>query len=149
MEKICNACGGSLGSNPECPICVKSYVRAATGKDGGERWPARAPRKGEVWLMKRGRSASRRLVGKLRVVIRMVRDYYNGAYRRAPGGAVFWGAVGIVYVVTAIDFIPDLLPFVGLIDDAVVLGLIVKAYASAIGDYCRANRLDPTDHGLV
>lgn len=149
MTRSCDACGLSLGANPECPTCVRSYIRAETGKDGRESWSAKKPRRGEVWLMMRGRNASRRLVGRLKVMIGLVRDHYTGAYTRTPGGAVFWGAFAIAYVVAAIDLIPDLLPLVGLLDDALVIGLIVKAYARTIGDYCRANRLDPAEHGLI
>ncbi len=147
--QTCNACGASLGSNPECAICVKSYVRSDLGGGGKEKWSARTPRRGEVWMMSRSRPPSARFTGRLKLVIRMVRDYYRGAYTRAPGGAIFWAAVGIAYVVAAIDLVPDFLPVIGLLDDGVVLWLIVKAYAQTIGDYCRANRLNPSDFGLV
>ena len=147
--QTCNACGASLGSNPECAICIKSFVRSDAGRGAKAKWSAKAPRKGEVWLMGRNRPPPARLVGRLKLVIRMVRDHFNGAYTRAPGGAIFWAAVGITYVVAALDLMPDFLPVIGLLDDGVVLWVIVKAYGQTIGDYCRANRLNPSDFGLV
>ena len=58
---------------------------------------------------------------------RFLRAWRSKRYRVTPwlsiGGLVF----AVIYVINPFDLIPDYLPFVGVIDDALVLGLLYKA----------------------
>ncbi len=57
-----------------------------------------------------------------KLMIALVKDYSNGSYTKIP----FWTIAAIVaallYVLNPVDLIPDFIPFVGFVDDALVVG---------------------------
>lgn len=53
----------------------------------------------------------------------MVGDYWNGVYRIIPWWAVAAVVFALLYVLNPFDLIPDILPVIGLTDDAAVLAL--------------------------
>ena len=53
----------------------------------------------------------------------MVRDYWNGLYREFPWWVVASVVFALLYVLNPFDLIPDILPVIGLTDDAAVLAL--------------------------
>ena len=55
-----------------------------------------------------------------------IRDICTGKYR-ASWFAVSVVAVGLVYILSPIDVIPDAIPVVGVIDDAFVLKFVYDA----------------------
>ena len=63
--------------------------------------------------------------GYLTAIFRLVRAYIRGDYRDIPWGPIVLVIVAIIYFVSAIDLIPDILPGIGLVDDAAVIGLII------------------------
>ncbi len=63
--------------------------------------------------------------GYLTAIFRLLRAYIRGDYRDIPWGPIVLVIVAIVYFVSAIDLIPDILPGIGLVDDAAVIGLVI------------------------
>lgn len=76
-------------------------------------------------------SAPRSRLGSLRtdlpVLIRLVRSYARGDYRRLPWKAIVLSTTAVLYFVTPIDLIPDFLVGTGFLDDAVVVAYVLKA----------------------
>jgi uncharacterized membrane protein YkvA (DUF1232 family) len=58
---------------------------------------------------------------------RMLRAMVSRRYRVIPWLSIGAAVFSLVYVIDPIDLIPDYLPFVGVIDDALVLGLLWRA----------------------
>jgi len=58
---------------------------------------------------------------------RMFRAMLKRQYRVVPWLSIGAVVLALVYVIDPIDFIPDYIPFVGYIDDAVVLGILWRA----------------------
>ncbi len=56
-----------------------------------------------------------------RTLASMIRDYRTGAYGRVPYWAVAAAGFALLYVLNPIDFIPDIIPFTGYLDDAAIL----------------------------
>lgn len=52
----------------------------------------------------------------------LVRDWRAGKYRQALYGTIAAAAFALIYVVNPFDIIPDVLPFIGAVDDAAVIG---------------------------
>lgn len=63
---------------------------------------------------------------------RMVRAYKQGEYREIPWQSLILILAGLVYFVSPIDFIPDLLPLVGFTDDIAVVLWVYNAIKSDI-----------------
>jgi uncharacterized membrane protein YkvA (DUF1232 family) len=67
----------------------------------------------------------------------LLKDYYKGAYREIPWVSIAAIVATIVYVVSPIDLIPDFIPFVGYIDDAAMLALVLKMVRLDVEQYKR------------
>lgn len=62
----------------------------------------------------------------LLLVVSLAKDYYQGNYRDVPYKSISAAVVGLLYVINPIDIIPDFIPFIGQVDDALVLGFCLK-----------------------
>jgi len=62
----------------------------------------------------------------LMLFMSLVKDYYRGDYRKIPFKTISAGVIGALYVLNPIDLIPDSIPFIGHIDDALVLKFCLK-----------------------
>jgi uncharacterized membrane protein YkvA (DUF1232 family) len=56
------------------------------------------------------------------LLISIVRDYWGGAYRLVPYGTIAAIVFTLIYVFNPLDLVPDVLPIIGEIDDAAVVG---------------------------
>ncbi|MCW2791508.1 MAG: hypothetical protein JWO76_606 [Nocardioides sp.] len=62
-----------------------------------------------------------------RTLVRLVVAYARGNYRDIPPDSVALVVAGLLYVVSPLDLLPDALPGIGFMDDAVVIGWVIKA----------------------
>jgi len=56
------------------------------------------------------------------LLIAIVKDYWSGAYRQVPYGAIASIVFTLIYVLNPFDLVPDMLPFIGQLDDVAVMG---------------------------
>ena len=73
----------------------------------------------------RNRGAIGAVFDDLKTFIRMIKAWAGGRYR-APWKTMAWIIAGVVYFVSPIDAIPDFIPFIGLMDDAFVITLVMR-----------------------
>ena len=71
----------------------------------------------------------------LKLLLSLVKDYMSGAYREIPYGSIVAAVAAILYFVSPIDFIPDFIPVVGLVDDVFVIGFVLKKIHSDLEKY--------------
>ncbi|BDG03303.1 YkvA family protein [Anaeromyxobacter oryzae] len=151
--RTCAACGKPRGSNAECLSCreavAEGLVREAkdvtpevvpVAADRAERFLTRPP-----WY---ARTAPRTIRTKLRLLWMVVRDYANGTYRQLPWKAVAALVAAILYVVSPIDLVPDVLGPLGFTDDVLVLALTWGLVKRELRDYCAWKGLSPAHFGL-
>ncbi|MEZ6197590.1 MAG: YkvA family protein [Planctomycetota bacterium] len=74
----------------------------------------------------------------IKTMIRMLRDYAAGRHRDLPWSTVASVAAALLYFVSPIDVIPDLIPGLGFADDAAVIGMCLKAVRTDLEAYRRA-----------
>lgn len=67
----------------------------------------------------------------------MVRDYWQGSYREVPFWALGAVVVALLYVLNPMDLVPDFIPFLGLVDDAAVIGLCMKMVEHELKRYAK------------
>lgn len=65
-------------------------------------------------------------ISDLFLLIGLVKDWIIKEYREIPIGSVVSILGAIIYFVSPIDAIPDFIPFIGYVDDAFVISLILK-----------------------
>lgn len=71
----------------------------------------------------------------LLLLMSLVKDYYQGNYRDIPYKTISAAVVGLLYVLNPIDLIPDFIPFIGQVDDALVLKFCLKLMEKDLGKY--------------
>lgn len=62
-----------------------------------------------------------------RTLVRLVVAYARGNYRAIPPDSLALVVAGLVYVVSPLDLVPDAFPVIGFMDDAVVVGWVIKS----------------------
>ncbi|OXL23910.1 YkvA family protein [Psychrobacter sp. DAB_AL32B] len=71
----------------------------------------------------------------LMLFMSLIKDYYKGNYRDIPYKTISAGIVGLLYTINPIDIIPDFIPFIGHIDDALVLTFCLKLIEKDLQKY--------------
>ena len=79
------------------------------------------------------------LVGKylaeIPVFVSLVKAYVEKRYQDIPIGSIVAIICALIYFLSAIDLIPDLLPAIGLADDAAVIALTFKLVHDDVVEY--------------
>ena len=63
----------------------------------------------------------------LMTFIRLIRAYFNGQYRDVPWETIAVALAAVIYFVSPIDLIPDVIPVAGYVDDAAVVGVVIAS----------------------
>jgi uncharacterized membrane protein YkvA (DUF1232 family) len=74
-------------------------------------------------------------------------DWWNDKYP-LPWRIVSYIAASLIYFVCPIDAIPDMIPVIGLADDAAVVAFVVNLIHHDLLDYCVCQDLDPEEYAL-
>ncbi|WP_210366252.1 YkvA family protein [Bacillus sp. REN3] len=66
----------------------------------------------------------------LQLLFQLVTAWRHGEYKKIPIGSILAILASIIYFVSPIDLIPDFLAGVGIVDDAAVIGFVLKQISS-------------------
>ena len=76
-----------------------------------------------------------RFITDIKLLFSIIHDYINGEYRKIP----FWSIAAIVaallYVLNPADLIPDYIPGIGYVDDALVVGACLAMIEQDLLEY--------------
>jgi uncharacterized membrane protein YkvA (DUF1232 family) len=65
----------------------------------------------------------------------MLRDSLKRKYRKTPWGTLIGGIFSILYILNPLDFIPEALPIIGIVDDTLVFGVFLALLARDVKKY--------------
>ena len=82
-----------------------------------------------------GKKALHALLEHGRLLLQLVKDYFTGKYREVPYWAIGAAALALFYVLMPADFIPDIIPGLGYLDDATVLAFCLKLIETELDKY--------------
>ena len=68
-------------------------------------------------------------------LISMIKDCWSGAYPQAPVWVISAAVFALLYVLSPVDLIPDIIPVLGLTDDAAVLALCLAITEKDVHKY--------------
>ncbi len=71
----------------------------------------------------------------VKLFLNLLKDYYYGNYRQIPYKSIASVVTALLYLINPIDIIPDAIPLVGQIDDALVFGFCIKLIESDLDKY--------------
>lgn len=77
----------------------------------------------------------RRFLEDFKLLLSIVSDYWHGRYRQIPWWAISAIAFALLYVLSPIDLIPDPIPVIGLIDDALIVSLTLALIEQELHKY--------------
>ena len=81
------------------------------------------------------------------LLFNMLREWWNGFYE-IPWATVAAATAALLYFLNPLDLIPDFLPGIGFLDDALVIAICFKMVQSDLRRYVRVRSLDPKAYGL-
>jgi uncharacterized membrane protein YkvA (DUF1232 family) len=84
-----------------------------------------AERSDEINKRFSARGPLKRFIEDGKVLTALVRDWRAGKYRQALYGTIAAVVFGLIYVINPLDIVPDVLPFLGALDDATVIGALL------------------------
>jgi uncharacterized membrane protein YkvA (DUF1232 family) len=79
--------------------------------------------------------AARKSWKNLILLFQVMRDWLNGDYRDISKSTIIAIIAAILYFVSPIDVIIDIIPFGGLLDDAAVIGFVINQLEKDIEKY--------------
>jgi uncharacterized membrane protein YkvA (DUF1232 family) len=75
--------------------------------------------------------------GSVLALLRLLRAYWRGEYRQVPTQSLLLIVAGILYFVSPLDLIPDVIVGLGFVDDVAVLGWVLSQVRTVVDDYLR------------
>lgn len=76
-----------------------------------------------------------RFIKDAKLMISLVQDYWNDEYREIPWYSLAAVVAALLYVFSPIDLIPDVIPIIGLVDDALVVGACLLLVEQDLVEY--------------
>ncbi|PRY04617.1 uncharacterized membrane protein YkvA (DUF1232 family) [Pontibacter ummariensis] len=71
----------------------------------------------------------------LQLLSRMLKAAMSGEYKGIPASTLVGGIAVLIYFITPIDLIPDVIPVIGLLDDASLLAWFMASIKSELDKY--------------
>ncbi len=81
---------------------------------------------------KRNKGSLKGVISDLATLVRLVRSWSAGKYREVPWKTIAISLGAIIYFVNPFDAVPDFLPGVGYLDDALVIGVTAQSIKTAL-----------------
>jgi uncharacterized membrane protein YkvA (DUF1232 family) len=81
------------------------------------------------------RGPLKRFIVDARLLTALVKDWRAGKYRQALYGTIAAVVFALLYVFNPFDLVPDVLPFIGAVDDAAVIGACLMLVERDLNKY--------------
>ena len=59
-------------------------------------------------------------------IISILDDYYHGRYKKLPVSVILGSVAIVAYLLSPFDIVPDSIPFLGFIDDAFIINIVLE-----------------------
>ena len=123
----------------------EEYVKAGAEKVTPKEIEKVVEHADEIRQQFQARGPLRRFVEDGKTLTALIKDYRKGNYRAALFGTIAAAAFALIYVFNPFDIIPDVLPFVGAIDDASVIAACLMLLERDLVKYRQWKMTQPID----
>ncbi len=83
----------------------------------------------------RDSSVLSREIAKVKLLLMLIKDYWEGNYTEIPYRTIIAVVVALLYILNPVDLIPDFLPVIGQMDDLAMLMFVWKLISEDVKDY--------------
>lgn len=77
-----------------------------------------------------------KLVNQVKLLYELIRAYMDGSYREIPWASIAMAVAATVYFLSPLDLIPDAIPVIGMLDDALLVRFTMKAIQADLRGFC-------------
>jgi uncharacterized membrane protein YkvA (DUF1232 family) len=77
-----------------------------------------------------------KLVNQVKLLYELIRAYVDGSYREIPWVSIAMAVAATLYFLAPIDLIPDAIPVIGMLDDALVVRFTLSAIQADLRKFC-------------
>ena len=91
------------------------------------------------------RGPLKRFIEDGKMLISLLKDYRKGNYRAALVGTIAAAAFALIYVFNPFDLVPDVLPFIGAVDDASIIAACLMMIERDLVKYREWKVTQPVD----
>jgi len=83
----------------------------------------------------KGSGSLGRFVADLKLLFAIIKDYVSGEYREIPWWSIAAIVTALLYVLSPLDLIPDFVPVIGYVDDALVVAVCLAMVETDLHEY--------------
>lgn len=83
----------------------------------------------------KGAGPLREYLDAVKSMFALVKAYWNGEYREIPWFTIAAVVAALLYVLSPVDLIPDVIPVIGMVDDALVIAACLKLVKQDLADF--------------
>jgi uncharacterized membrane protein YkvA (DUF1232 family) len=76
-----------------------------------------------------------RFIEDAKILFSLVRDYWDKKYRKIPYWAISAVVFSLLYVFSPVDLVPDFIPFLGFVDDGLIVALCLRMIETDLHKY--------------
>ena len=102
-------------------------------------------RSDDIQSMFSGQSPLGRFMDDMKIMISLTKDFWNKNYREVPWWTIGAIVSALLYVLNPLDIVPDVIPFVGLLDDAAVISACLFLIEKDVNRYRKWKEKTPED----
>jgi len=119
------------------PRSFTSWLEDLSHKWGDDHLRTLARKKGRLsTTMENVPENMHRMANQTQLILELIDDFRDGTYRKISWRSVALLVGGLLYTVSPADVVPDVVPFLGKLDDLAVLALITRLVNRDLREYC-------------
>jgi len=89
----------------------------------------------EILEIVSGDNPLRKFLEDVKLLFSLVNDYFKGTYREIPWWSIAAVVTALLYVLSPVDLIPDPIPIIGYVDDALIVGACLAMIENDLQNY--------------
>ena len=113
----------------------EEFVKEGAEKITPEDIQTAAERAEEINKQFSARGPLKRFIEDGKILTALIKDWRTGRYRKALYGTIAAVAFALLYVFNPFDLMPDVLPIIGAVDDAAVVGACLMLVERDLREY--------------
>ncbi len=88
----------------------------------------------------------KKLIMQIRLALSLIKDFRNKSYTEVPWRTIAMISAAILYFINPFDMVPDVLPLLGITDDAILFATVFKSIQADLEKYGQWKGIKTADY---